>query len=223
MLLCLAMGAAVGANARGAGEHSHAFPADVPGTADVGFAQGMIQHHEHAVTMSDIALQRGSERILMLANLIRSDQLQETGLMEGRPTAWNEPWLTESAPMAWVQVSATSDGGDSHGTSDDHGEHGVGAISCADLWMIPDRCRVWPPKRNLTDCELCTARRSTTTLLLMIRHHQGAIPTVDGALAAAKSRAVRDMAERIGLEQSTEIVDTDEQCPNLASGAVATR
>src|SRR2546421_7398397 len=71
-----------GGTTRGAGSASAAAS---PGTVDIGFSQAMSVHHQQAVYMSQIVLQRpgASPEIRALANTIIQAQLQEIGWMGG--------------------------------------------------------------------------------------------------------------------------------------------
>lgn len=67
-------------------------PATDHNTADVAFAHGMIPHHEQAIAMSDLALQRGSNaKVKDLANRIKQAQGPEIDKMKGWLSGWGEP------------------------------------------------------------------------------------------------------------------------------------
>jgi uncharacterized protein (DUF305 family) len=62
--------------------------------ADVGFAQGMIPHHEQAIEMADIALDptvSASDQVKDLATRIKGAQDPEILLLTGWLTAWGQP------------------------------------------------------------------------------------------------------------------------------------
>lgn len=81
--------------------------------ADVAFAQGMIPHHEGALTMSAVAIERATDpRVVDLANRIEAGQDPEIDLLTGWLEEWGEP--LESDGM----------GGMDHG-SDDMGGMGM--------------------------------------------------------------------------------------------------
>ncbi|MDT0275601.1 DUF305 domain-containing protein [Blastococcus goldschmidtiae] len=75
--------------------------------ADVAFAQGMIPHHEGALSMSDVAAERATDpRVVDLANRIEAGQDPEIDLLTGWLEEWGEP--LESDGM----------GGMDHGSND---------------------------------------------------------------------------------------------------------
>lgn len=203
LAVAFTLGAAV------AGNHDHhARAGEVPAPADIGFAQDMIQHHQQAVVMSDIALQRGSARIQMLANLIRSNQLMEIGQMQGILHAWRKPQLSEERPMAWMHLSApTSDGG--HRSSSHESPEGRGTDRQGMAGMAT--------QAELERLRTLDARAFDRYFLtLMIRHHRGALPMTEAALAAARTGVVKEIAERIRFDQSTEIVQMNNALSALA-------
>jgi len=60
--------------------------------ADIAFAQGMIPHHEGALTMSEVALERATDpRVIDLANRIEAGQDPEIDLLTGWLEEWGEP------------------------------------------------------------------------------------------------------------------------------------
>ncbi|SFE94321.1 Uncharacterized conserved protein, DUF305 family [Blastococcus tunisiensis] len=99
--------------------------------ADVAFAQGMIPHHEGALMMAEMALERASDpRVRDLAERIQAGQDPEIELMTG----WLEEWgaLVESSGM----------GGMDHGSGGgmDHRSEGMGDMPAAGpdfdvMWM----------------------------------------------------------------------------------------
>lgn len=73
--------------------------------ADVSFAQGMIPHHEQAIEMSDMILERGADSdVKALAEDIKAAQGPEIETMRG----WLEDWGEKE--------SAAHDMGDAEGT-----------------------------------------------------------------------------------------------------------
>lgn len=203
-LLTVVLGVGIGIGiASHTDDSTHHGSAEVPSTADIGFAQDMIQHHQQAVTMSDIALQRGSERIRLLANVIRSNQLQEIGQMQGLLSAWSKPWLSETGPMAWTNKAASTDDGDGH----EHAGHGSGDQPPD---AMPGMAMTMTGMANEQQLQRLRTLSGTAFdryfLRLMVWHHEGALPMADDALTMATTNAVRDMAARIKFEQSTEII-----------------
>lgn len=90
--------------------------------ADVAFAQGMIPHHEGALVMAEMALERSTEpRVLDLAERIQAGQDPEIDLMTGWLQEWGEP------------VEPSGMGGMDHGSDGgmDHGSEGMGDMPAA--------------------------------------------------------------------------------------------
>ncbi|MCV2488422.1 DUF305 domain-containing protein [Geodermatophilus sp. YIM 151500] len=98
------------------------------GEADVAFAQQMIPHHEGALVMSEMVLERAADpRVRDLAERIEAGQRPEIDLLTG--------WLTE-----WGAEPA--DGG----MAMEHGEHRDGAGADPDLLAEADAAafdRMW--------------------------------------------------------------------------------
>ncbi|WP_104522477.1 DUF305 domain-containing protein [Blastococcus atacamensis] len=97
--------------------------------ADVTFAQGMIPHHEGALTMAEAATDRASDpRVVDLAERIEDGQDPEIDLMTG--------WLEE-----WGQ-SLQENSGDMGGM--DHGSEGMGGMGMEDMPAAgPEFDRMW--------------------------------------------------------------------------------
>ncbi|SEM01573.1 Uncharacterized conserved protein, DUF305 family [Blastococcus sp. DSM 46786] len=78
--------------------------------ADVAFAQGMIPHHEGALTMAEIAVERATDpRVVDLANRIEAGQDPEIDLLTGWLEEWGEP--IESGGMGGMDHGSDDMGG----------------------------------------------------------------------------------------------------------------
>jgi uncharacterized protein (DUF305 family) len=78
--------------------------------ADVTFAQGMIPHHEGALTMADVALTRATDpRVIDLAERIKAGQDPEIDLLTGWLEEWDQP--LESDGMGGMDHGAEDMGG----------------------------------------------------------------------------------------------------------------
>lgn len=69
-------------------------------TADVEFAQSMIQHHQQAVEMADIALDSSvgaGAQVLDLATRIKGAQDPEIAMMSGWLTSWGQPMQMDTS------------------------------------------------------------------------------------------------------------------------------
>lgn len=169
-----------------AAEHDHTRAA-APSEVDIGFAQDMILHHQQAVTMSEMVLERGDPLLRGLADMIRANQLEEIGQLQGLLLAWDQPWLSEGEPMAWMAASGHAHGGDDHDTASTGGMPGMA------------------PQAQVTRLGTLTGDRLTTTYLrMMIRHHEGTIVMTDAARNASTD-SVRDLAKRMSFDQLEEI------------------
>lgn len=77
--------------------------------ADVAFAQGMIPHHEGALMMAEVAVDRATDpRVVELAERIEAGQDPEIDLMTGWLEDWGQPLEDASGDM----------GGMDHGSDD---------------------------------------------------------------------------------------------------------
>ncbi|MCF6508808.1 DUF305 domain-containing protein [Blastococcus sp. MG754426] len=78
--------------------------------ADVAFAQGMIPHHEGALTMSEVAAERATDpRVVDLADRIEAGQDPEIDLLTGWLEEWGEP--LESNGMGGMDHGSDDMGG----------------------------------------------------------------------------------------------------------------
>ena len=95
--------------------------------ADVAFAQGMIPHHQGALTMSEVALTRATDpRVIDLAERIEAGQDPEIDLLTGWLEEWDQP------------LEAGDIGGMDHGAED------MGGMGMEDMPAAgPDFDRMW--------------------------------------------------------------------------------
>lgn len=78
---------------------------------DVMFTQGMLPHHQQAIEMSDMLLDKGSDvdaDVVTLAKQIKAEQAPEIKTMTGWLKAWDEP--TEASSMSGMDHSSMSGG-----------------------------------------------------------------------------------------------------------------
>ncbi|MGU3411474.1 DUF305 domain-containing protein [Microbacterium sp. M1A1_1b] len=78
---------------------------------DVTFTQGMLPHHQQAIEMSDMLLDKGSDvddDVVALAKQIKAEQAPEITTMTGWLKAWGEP--TEMSSMSGMDHSSMSGG-----------------------------------------------------------------------------------------------------------------
>ena len=163
-------------NASAAAEAS---PAAEFNDADVAFAQGMIPHHEGALVMSEVALERAEDpRVRELAERIEAGQDPEIDLMTGWLQDWGRP--VEQGPEA-----DTGHGGTDHGGMD-HGDMDHGGMDMEDMPTAgADFDRMW--------------------LQAMIEHHDGAVVMAQAEIDEGRNEEAIDLARVIIETQTQEI------------------
>lgn len=185
VLLAAALVAGVAlASAFGArGAHSSGASLRTPEPADIGFCQDMAAHHDQAVLMATLALDRAGPTVKALASSILLSQSQETGILRGWIQLWSQP------PMA--PLAAKGAGSGSYCLVPRQGAM-PGMASAKELNQL------WHDSGNAFDILF---------LQLMIRHHQGGILMSREALLAAKLGVVRDAAKSMVVEQTQELAE----------------
>lgn len=145
--------------------------------ADVGFAQGMIAHHQQALEMAALALDpaRGaSDGVLDLATRIQMAQGPEIELMSGWLDAWDMPMEAEGG----------------------HDMEGMSAGEMPGMMSAADMAGLGAAQGAAFDA-MC--------LEMMIAHHQGAIETAQGVQDDGSAPEVADLAQQIITAQQGEI------------------
>ncbi|MDK3256630.1 DUF305 domain-containing protein [Blastococcus capsensis] len=80
--------------------------------ADVAFAQGMIPHHEGALMMAEVAVDRAADpRVVDLAERIEAGQDPEIDLMTGWLEEWGQPLEQGSGHMGGMDHGSEDMGG----------------------------------------------------------------------------------------------------------------
>jgi uncharacterized protein (DUF305 family) len=155
-------------------------------SVDAGFARDMSRHHQQAVEMANLALERSEDaEVRQLAFDISATQTNQAGRMQGWLSLWDLP-RTDGEVMAWM------------GGGMDHSGHDAAA---ADGAVMPGMA---------TETELAEFRTLTGTdfdvrfLQLMIRHHQGGLEMAEYGRDHAGVPAVRRLAESIAETQAAE-------------------
>jgi uncharacterized protein (DUF305 family) len=156
----------------------------VPGTnsVDAGFARDMSTHHLQAITMAGYERDNTTNPGLkVLATDIETSQNFQVGEMQGWLDAWG---LSRNAPteMAWMNHRLPADA------------------------LMPGMAT--PAQMNRLE-SLHGKALDVFFLQLMIRHHQGGLPMAQYAVAHARERYVRDMAQSIINAQSAEIIEME--------------
>lgn len=148
--------------------------------ADTEFAQMMIVHHEGAVEMADLAVERaGSEEVRALGERIAAAQGPEIEQM----TSWLEAWGEDLPAEADM-------GGMDHGSMEMDGM---------------DQETVMGELSGLTGTDF-----DRRFLELMIDHHRGAIEMAEAHRAAGESAEAVRLSDEIIDAQTTEIAEMTE-------------
>ena len=146
--------------------------------SDVEFAQMMVVHHEGAIEMADLAVERGANpEVQALGKAISAAQGPEIEQMTRWLESWGEPTADDMMDM---------DGMD-HGGMDMDGMDQAGAMSDLD---------------SLSGTEF-----DRRFLELMTAHHQGAIEMSEQELADGENADALALARRIIDAQNAEIVE----------------
>lgn len=166
------------------------------GSVDAGFARDMSTHHRQAVTMAGLVRDRSDDsEIQLLGYDVESTQNNQIGMMQGWLQVWGLPVNTSAEQMAWMSG---------------HREMGMPGGVMPGM-ATPDEL---DELRGLSGDEL-----DVRFLQLMIRHHQGAVPMADYALAHADTDVVRRLAQKVIESQSAEVL-TMEQMLRERGGSV---
>lgn len=144
---------------------------------DVAFAQGMIPHHEQAIEMSDMVIERGeSAEVKALAEQIKEAQAPEIETLRGWLEDWGEP------------EAAEAEHGGGHGASEGAGE----------MTMMSGE--------EMAELEEASGGELDRMFLeMMIRHHEGAIAMAQTELEAGQYPEAKEMAQVIIDTQQEEI------------------
>ncbi|NCT89452.1 DUF305 domain-containing protein [Cellulomonas sp. APG4] len=150
-----------------------------PAQADVVFAQMMIVHHEGALEMADLMVERAAtEPVRELAGRIAAAQQPEIDLMSG----WLEAW------------------GEDHPAGMDH--HGMDHTGMDMEGM--DQARAMDDLAGLEGVEL-----DRRFLELMVAHHRGAVEMAEAQLVDGQDADARALARTIIDDQTREITEME--------------
>lgn len=153
---------------------------DVHNDADTMFAQMMIVHHEGAIEMADLAVEKAdSEEVRSLAERISAAQGPEIEKM----TSWLETWGEETSPTGGME-------GMDHGDMDMEGMSQEEAM--AEL-------------ESLSGTEF-----DQRFLELMIAHHRGAVDMAQEELDGGENPQALDLAQKIIDDQEREIAEMEQ-------------
>lgn len=156
-----------------------------PSSADVGFLQDMISHHEQALALSTSELLSGAaSEVQLFAREILQQQSYEIGLMDRQLTRWG--YSRQNRPevaMEWMGMGMGFAPEEMPGMAD------------------PDELRA------LRDADGSDA--DALFLALMTDHHRGGAAMAAAAAESVTDPWVRDLAERMARNQAIEINEMD--------------
>jgi uncharacterized protein (DUF305 family) len=177
--LFVACGTETAGTSTAVADGSPAAAATAADAGDVAFAQMMIPHHQQAVEMADLALDKAeSPEVVALAEQIQGAQQPEIDDM----TAWLQDW---GAPVPSPDAAV------------DHSGHDMGSMSGGTGMMT---------EQQMDD--LATASGADFDLMwldMMIVHHEGAIVMSRQVLETTSDPRVEQMAQAIIDGQTAEI------------------
>jgi uncharacterized protein (DUF305 family) len=152
-------------------------------SVDAGFLWDMVVHHEQAVTLAMIILDRATlPAVREMAHDIATSQQQEAGLMTGWLQQWGLPASTTAPPMAWMThppVAAAGADPPMPGMATRH-----------------DVARLAVTRGRAADVLFCR---------LMLPHHLGALHMIDQVVERGHRREVIALAEQMRTAQQREI------------------
>lgn len=151
------------------------------GSADVGFLQDMILHHEQAVRIASTAVTEAAEPVVrQFAREVLIFQQYEIGLMEAYLQRWHRPRVADrDTIMGWM-------------------DHETPAAQMPGL----------ATDGQLEALERAEGRDVDAAFLrLMTVHHEGGVHMAEAAVGRVGDRTVRDLAARMAKNQRTEIVE----------------
>jgi uncharacterized protein (DUF305 family) len=146
-------------------------------SAEAGFARDMMVHHAQAVEMAEILRDKTqSEAMRTLAKDIVLTQQNQIGQMQGWLAAWGLPATDTEPAMSWMGYPVEG--------------------------LMPGMAT---PEEMERLFEAPAEEADTLFLLLMIPHHEAAIPMAEAVLKRTDRPEVQQLAEAIALSQRQEI------------------
>lgn len=169
-------------------------------SVDVGFAQDMSVHHNQAIEMSAMALDRSTDPVVRaLAYDVLTSQQSQIGTMQGWLALWDRSFLPAGPPMTWMTGGSSMPGHsmDMSGSADVRGRDVTsmpGMANTAELTAL----------RGMNGEEF-----DGRYLQLLRRHHRGGIPMAEFGAENATVPAVATLAQSIASAQSAEVDQID--------------
>ena len=160
-----------------------------PGPVDIGFAQFMSLHHQQAIGMAQIMVDR---KPVGLAHAMAYAQLEELGQMRGWLLLWEKPLQPATRSMDWMLLGSTPPDAELSRYLLDCQRSPTGMPGLAT-----------PEELNRLR-QLQGTARDRLFLTLMLAHHEGGIPMARFAAEQARLPVVRQLATRIVMDQAQE-------------------
>lgn len=183
----LILSACGGSDSGGSGSRDETSASAEFNDADVTFAQDMIPHHEQAVEMADLALDKAdADEVKALAEQIKGAQDPEIQTMKGFLEDWGQKEGEEPDDM------------DDMGHSDDSAESG----DASETGMMSDD--------EMADLEAASGAAFDKAFLeMMVEHHKGAISMSETERADGESADAKELAGQIIEAQEAEIAEME--------------
>ncbi|MGJ9374431.1 DUF305 domain-containing protein [Nesterenkonia sp. CF4.4] len=179
--------------------------------SDVDYVSGMAMHHQQAVEMSDILLEKDDiePEVTTLAEDIREAQGPEIEQMQSWLDAWGE--------------EGTSDGdmeGMDHGDGDMEGmegmDHGDGDMEDMDSMESMSDMEGMMSEDDLSQLENATGTEASRLFLQqMIAHHEGAVSSAEDHLDNGENPEALELSETIISDQQAEIDEMETMLEEL--------
>jgi uncharacterized protein (DUF305 family) len=154
-----------------------------PGTdsADAGFARDMAEHHAQAVEMGMIAYQKASTpEVRSLGGDIAITQQGQIGVMNTWLKEWGLSTNSTRPPMSWMP----------------NGQAALNGNLMPGMATRQEMAKLQSATGKDVDILFCQ---------YMLRHHLGGLHMIQGVLAQNPTSQVRDLAETMQRNQSSEI------------------
>lgn len=177
-----------------------------PGSADIGFSQDMVIHHQQAVLMAMMAMNRATPAGRPIAQSILMSQSKQIGIMRGWLEAWQKSAVS-SAPMAWYPDSANQSEQKPHRAK----------MTMEGMASAKELSHLWQARGKAFD---------DLFMRLMARHHEGGVIMARAAQQTAHLDYVRNAARGMLFQQALEIAEMkarlqangQEPLPSLLTG-----
>lgn len=153
----------------------------------------MSLHHQQAIAMAQLIQDGRPTALLVLARSIQGAQRLELGERRGWLRLWQQPLQTGERGMAWVLAADQPPTAELRQYLLDCGRSSIGMAGLASMADL-ERLR-----------QLQGSERDRLFLSLMLTHHEGAAPMARFAAARARIASVRELAQRMVLDQSEEV------------------